>query len=358
MRRDARPGSAEPSEAPVGMPDRFRRMRRVEEAGPAAPAALRGRSAVVVGCGALGSAAASLLVRSGVGRVRLVDRDVVDWGNLGDQCLYIEDDARNSRPKAEVAAARLSAVNSDALIEASVADIAWDNVREMVAGFDVIIDGADNLETKYLLNDVAVATETPWVYAGCAGSFGSVLPIVPHRTHCLRCIWPDPPAAHLVEGCESSGMLATTAAMVAAVQVTEAVKILLDKEDELMRQVTTIDTWTARMRRIPFKAFDRTRRDCPACGRGEFSFLDTPGTLHVETLCGDSTVLIREGAAWFDYERVRERLGPRLGVSMPSYFQLETDGCRLVVFRSGRALVHGTGDPVRARALFSRHVVP
>jgi molybdopterin-synthase adenylyltransferase len=337
--------------------DRFHRLRRVTETGPDALATLREHSAVIVGCGALGSAAASLLVRSGLGRLRLVDRDVVEWGNLGDQCLYLEEDASNGRLKAEVAAERLLAFDADVRIEASVADLAADNVRDLVEGFDVIIDGSDNLETKYLLNDAAVAAGMPWVYAGCAGSIGSVLAVVPGRTHCLRCIWPRPPAAYLVEGCESAGLLPTTVTMVAAAQVTEALKVLLAKEDELVGQVMTIDTWAARMRRIPFRQFDERRNDCPTCGRGEFSFLDARVTQRTETLCGGDTVLIR-GGAWFDYERARARLEADLRASTPSFFSLDTDGCRLVVFRSGRALVHGTCDPVRARALFGRYIVP
>jgi len=339
----------------VGRRDRFHRMRRVRETGPGAPAALRERSAVIVGCGALGCAAATLLVRSGIGALRLVDRDVVEWGNLGDQCLYLEEDASTGRLKAEVAAERLSASDAGIRIEASVADVAADNVRDLIAGFDVVIDGSDNLETKYLLNDAAVATGTPWVYVGCAGSIGSVLAVVPGRTHCMRCVWPIPPAAHLVEGCESSGLLPTTAAMVAAVQVTEALKILLGKQDELVGQVMTIDTWTARVRRIPFRQFDGNLNNCPACGRGDFSFLNKRGARRAETLCGGDTVLIRDDA-WFDYEQVRERLQLELRVSTPSFFSLDTEGCRLVVFQSGRALVHGTCDPVRARALLGRYV--
>lgn len=335
--------------------DRFRRMRRVPETGPGAPDVLRERSAVIVGCGALGSAAASQLVRSGLGALRLVDRDVVEWGNLGNQCLYLEKDASDGRLKAEAAAERLSAFDADARIEASVADVAADNVHELITGFDMIIDGSDNLETKYLLNDAAVATGTPWVYVGCAGSIGTILAVIPGRTHCLRCVWPVPPAAYLVEGCESSGLLPTTAAMVAAAQVTEALKILLGKEDQLVRQVLTIDTWTARVRRIPFRQFDSERNNCPACGQGEFSFLNRRGAQRAETLCGGDTVLIRDGA-WFDYEQVRGRLQPELHVSTPSFFSLDAEGCRLVVFQSGRALVHGTCDPVRARALFGRYV--
>ena len=238
---------------------RFRRLGRVEEVGQTAPSALRQRSAVVIGCGELGTAAASLLVRMGVGRIRVVDRDVVELGNLGDQCLYTEDDVGERRPKAEAAAERLSSIAGELLIEPCVADVGPDNVRMLVEGFDVVIDGVDNLETKYLINDAAVVTATPWVYAGCAGVNGSVLAILPGRTHCLRCIWPKAPPASRVQGCEPMGLLPTTAAMVAAVQVTEAIKILLGKDDELLGQVATIDTWMARVRRIPSRHSTRRR---------------------------------------------------------------------------------------------------
>jgi molybdopterin-synthase adenylyltransferase len=334
---------------------RHRRLARTRELGPAAPERLASSSALVVGCGALGSAAASFLVRAGVGRVRVVDRDVVEEGNLGDQCLYTEEDAAARVPKAEAAAAALRRFDGEVEVEALVADFSPENARRLLEDVDVALDGVDNLEAKYLLNDAAVASGTPWVYGGCAGTTGSVLAVVPGRTSCLRCIWPEPPTATRVDGCESMGILEGTAATVAALQVAEAMKILLGHDERDLVGLTRIDVWSGRSRRVPVPAYRPER--CPACGEGRFPALASPGLARADVLCGRDTVLIRE-PSHFDLESLRRRLGERLAVAGSEYLRFEEDGCTFVVFPSGRALVHGTDDPREARALYGRYVAP
>ncbi|HEU5269782.1 MAG TPA: ThiF family adenylyltransferase, partial [Jatrophihabitans sp.] len=195
---------------------RYAIIERVSALATADYPALAGRRVVVVGCGALGSAVAMHLVRAGVGAVRVVDRDVVELRNLAVQALYTEQDAELGRPKAEAAQAHLRALNSGCAVDGVVADFAPENARQLVAGADLIVDGVDSLETKLLLNDVAVADEIPLVYAGCAGTEGSVLAILPGRTHCLRCLWPAPGAAAARLNCQTRGLLPATAASIAA----------------------------------------------------------------------------------------------------------------------------------------------
>lgn len=335
--------------------DRFVRLART--LGPEAPARLRDRTAVVVGCGALGSSVAALLVRSGVGALRLIDRDVVEERNLADQTLYTEEDAAAARPKAEAAAFHLRAIDRATRLEPRVADFCPENAEALVRGADLVLDCADNLETKYLINDVAVATGTPWVYAGCAGTLGTVLAVLPGETHCFRCIWPEPPPR--VDGCETLGILAATAAFLAAVQATEGLKILLGQTGELLGGVTRFDLWTAEVRKVPIPDFPTEERSCPACGLRDFRFLRGEARPGATVLCGRDTVLLSSGGAGFDFAGARERLRERLPVEGDEdCLRFAAEGHRFLVFANGKALVHGTDDPGKARILYGRYLLP
>jgi molybdopterin/thiamine biosynthesis adenylyltransferase len=334
------------------MANRYRRLSHIEALGPSAWAVLSVRSAVVLGCGALGTAVASLLARSGVGRLRLLDRDVVEESNLPDQFLYTEADAREQRPKSEVAAARLREVNSEIRIEAVVADLAADNAEASVEGFDLIFDATDNLNTKYLINEAAIATCTPWVYAGCAGRRGSVLAIIPGQTACLRCIWPRVPP--VVDSCESMGLVPATAFVVAGMQVMEGLKILLGQANELNQFVLTIDLWSGHFRKLPKPALPNLDDPCPACELRQFEHLGRQRSMEATVMCSGRTVLLsREYSAPFNYEVVASQITTRFPVKRgPGYFSFEMDGHKLFIYQSGRALVVGTGDAPRARALY------
>lgn len=336
--------------------ERYYRLTRVSAMGPETPRCFQKSTVLVVGCGALGSATASLLVRLGIGQVRLVDRDVVDEANLADQCLYTEQDAAEHRPKAEVAAGRLAAFNQHVRVDGRVADFLHDNAEKLVEGVDLIIDGSDNLETKYLLNDVAVATHTPWIYAGCAGIKGVVLAVLPGRTHCLRCIWPEPPPR--VDGCESMGVLSTTVSMVASVQVTEALKILLGRTDELVGGLMSVDAWTARFRKIPIPEFQPG--NCPTCGDRDFPYLAGQFASRTIVMCGRKAIMVIPGRSEeSNYVGMRDRLARRFSISEGlGYLSFEADGYHFLIFPSGRALIVGASDPLEARALYGRYFLP
>lgn len=314
------------------------------------------RRVVVVGCGALGSAVAMHLVGGGVGKVRVVDRDVVEVRNLASQALYTEQDAALKRLKADAAAAHLRGLNADCAVEGIVADYAPGTALQLTADADLLVDGADNLETKLLLNDVAVATGIPLVYAGCAGSEGSVLAILPGVTHCLRCLWPAPGASRMT--CETRGLLPGTAAAVAALQSTEALKLLLGLGASSLCGLVRIDVWDAVLRRVPLPTFRPDSRSCPTCGSRDFGYLRGEHTTTARELCGDDTVLLSAPDAATDLERLRRRhhANPSLR-ARPEYVQVEIDGCRIVAFSSGRTLIHGAGGLNRAKVLYARHVM-
>lgn len=249
--------------------DRYVRLKRFLGEKPAGQ--LADKTVVLVGCGALGSAAASFLVRAGVGKLRLVDFDVVHETNLGDQCLFSSRAASELYPKVEAAAMQLEQFNPGVVIEPVVALLDRENALELCDGADVIIDGTDNLSSKYLINDVAVRTRTPWVYGGCVGGHGSVLAVIPKQTACLRCVWPDPPPLSSAATCSAIGLLPTTPAFAAALQVTEALKILIGRPDEVLRGPLLLDLWQATIR---VHEGAQRRSECPACGLENFTYLD------------------------------------------------------------------------------------
>lgn len=316
------------------------------------------RKVAVVGCGALGGAVAMHLVRSGVGTVRVIDRDVVELRNLTHQILYNDEDAILRRLKAEAAATHLAGLNRDCTVEGVTADLAPDSALRLTLDADLIIDGADNLETKFLLNDVAVATNTPLVYAGCAGTEGSVMAIVPAATHCLRCLWPTPSAAAARLTCETRGVLPGTVAMIAALQFTEALKILLGFDTDSLGALIRADVWHNALHPVPLPTFSTDGRACPTCVDRDFTFLRGDHHTATRELCGGETVLLSPPTAAIDLARLARRHHTNASLRVqPECLQVEVDGCRFLVFSSGRTLIHGAGGVNRARALYARHII-
>jgi len=361
--------------------DRYARQSRLPEIGPEGTAALRAGRVLVVGCGALGSVASELLARAGVGTLAIVDRDTVEASNLSRQFLFDETDARRGVPKAEAAKARLAKVNAEVRVRAFVDDLGPANVRRYLSEVDLVVDGLDNLETRYLLNDAAVEAGIPYVYGaavGTAGMFGTILPkpragLAPRRirwpasraTPCLRCLFPDLPPPGSLPTCESAGVLGPATATIASFEAAEAIKLLVGDFAAVERGLVEIDLWRGRfVRRERGDAFDP---DCPACGRGEFPSLRASAAPRAAPLCGRNATRLETGRAP-DLDAVLARLQPfgsfvrldgrvegRFAPEVAAEFGSESEA-GLTVFADGAIVVRGTDDPERARSLVARFV--
>jgi adenylyltransferase/sulfurtransferase len=305
---------------------------------------------VVVGCGALGSVSAELLARAGVGFLRLVDRDFVEICNLQRQLLYDESDAQAALPKAVAARARLLRVNSGIHVEAVVADLVSSNAEDLLGGATVILDGTDNFETRYLINDFAVQRSIPWIYGGAVGSYGVTMPVVPGRTACFRCVYPDSPGG-VQPTCETAGVLGSVTAAVAALQAAEALRIITGHFDKPM--ITTMDLWSGGIRQAVQPARDP---ECPCCGRREFPYLDGSRRAPV-SLCGRNAVQIHERTRPVDLPRLAETLTGIAEIRSNEFaLRARIEPYELTVFPDGRAIVKGTTDIGIARSLYARYV--
>lgn len=313
--------------------------------------ALLGSHAVVVGCGALGTFHAAALARAGVGRLTIIDRDYVEPSNLQRQWLFDESDAAEGMPKAAAAARRIAAFNSGVTVDARVADLTPVNAYELLAGAGAIVDGTDNFETRFLINDFAVSRGIPWIYGAAVGSYGLAMPVVPGRTPCLRCVYPAPPTG-VQPTCETAGVLNAIVSAIASVQVADALKILSGHAGEVRPRITTMDLWSGAIRQIDAPERDP---DCPCCGRREFPYLEESGRGPV-TLCGRNAVQVEGGP--LDLAELRDRLPAAVGPVKANEFVVRfTAGAyEVTVFADGRAIVKGTADPAVARGLYARYI--
>lgn len=320
--------------------------------GAAGQEKLRQAKAVIIGCGALGTTQANALVRAGVGSLRIVDRDYVEESNLQRQILFDESDARENLPKAIAAQRKLKAINSDVQVEAMVADADGGNIEGLVRGFDVILDGTDNFETRYLLNDVAVKLEIPWIYGAVVGSYATTLSVLPGRTACLACIFPAAPKG-MHETCDTVGVISPAVAWAAAIQVTEAIKIMTSHEAELHNSLLSYDIWQNRQQKIQPKMDPQ----CRACGARDFVHLKVGDSSHT-TLCGRDAVQIRhQESRGLDMAALKSRL-EKFGAVRGNEYLLKCalDPYELTIFADGRAIIHGTQDPAVARSVYAKYV--
>lgn len=337
--------------------NRYHRQMLLPQIGPDAQQRLVGSRALLVGCGALGTTIADQLVRAGLGHLTLVDRDIVELTNLQRQTLFDERNAREGRPKAVAAAQRLRAVNSSVQIEPVVADVHSGNVEDLFGGgFDLLLDGTDNVSTRYLVNDLAVKRAIPWVYGAAVGVEGRVMGVIPGGA-CLRCVFPSPPGPGELETCDTAGVLGMNAAIVGALQAIEAVRILSGQPRP--PALLTVDAWNWRIRAIDLT--DARRADCPCCGRNEFQFLDAPAGDSALTLCGRNAVQVRPTArVEVDLGQLAEKLKSVGRIDQTPYllrcWLVDPAEISLTVFADGRALVQGTSDLLRAKSIYARFI--
>jgi len=314
---------------------------------------------LLCGCGALGTVLADTLTRAGVGTLRIVDRDFVDLSNLQRQVLFDEDDVHQQLPKAIAAARRLSRINSHVTIEPHVVDIDSRNVRELTTDIDLILDGTDNFEVRFLINDVSLETGIPWVYAGCVGSHGQTMTIFPNETACLRCVIEAPPDPGSMETCDSAGVLAPAIHMITSLQATAALKILTGHRDQVEQHLTIVDVWDGTFRQMNLKDL-RQKSNCPACVQHRRDWLHGREGVQSVVLCGRNSVQISPSApAQLSLDDLARKWEPSGTVTRNPFLArltLTDPDYEITVFRDGRAIIQGTDSISVARGIYARYV--
>lgn len=320
---------------------------------------LAGSRVLLCGCGALGTVIAETLVRAGVGFLRIVDRDFVELTNLQRQVLFDEQDLADQLPKSIAATRKLSRINSGVTLEPQVADVSAANILEFARDVDLILDGTDNFETRFLINDAALELSKPWVYGGCIGSHGQVLPIFPGETACLRCVIEDVPAPGTTETCDTAGILGPTVNMIASLQAVQALKILAGKKDQVEAALHILDVWDGTLRKMSVKSL-REQGVCPACHQGERVWLRGERASRTTVLCGRNAVQISP-------PEPRRLVLPDLAEKLRASGQVTVNPFLLrltinqgeyeiTVFSDSRAIIKGTDDPVAAKSIYARFV--
>lgn len=336
--------------------DRYKRQIRYALLGEAGQRQLLNSRVLVCGSGALGCVVADALVRAGVGFVRLVDRDFVERDNLHRQVLFDESDAEQQLPKAIAAANRLRRVNSTVDIEPVVADLNANNVRQLADDVELIVDGTDNFETRYLINDYSISTGKPWIFGGCVGTEGQTLAIIPGQTPCLACIMPEPPPAAAQPTCETAGVLGPIVNVIASLQAMEALKILSGNRDAVSNSMTLLNLWDNQLRTIGLGTSHS--EDCSVCGMHEFAWLEGQRGSAITRLCGRNSVQIAPGDAEpIDLTALANRLGEIGKVTANRFLvRLAVEDYLLTVFADGRTIVSGTDDPAVARTVLAKYI--
>lgn len=337
---------------------RYSRQIRFPQVGEAGQAKLRDARVLLVGCGALGSSIADTLVRAGVGFLRIVDRDFLEISNLQRQVLFDENDVEQMLPKAVAAATHLRRINSTAVIEPIVADVDAGNIEGFAEGCDLIMDGSDNFEIRFLINDVSVKHSIPWVYGGCLGADGQTMTILPGQTGCLNCLMLDgPPPPGTTPTCDSFGILSPIINVIASIQSLEAIKILTQQFDAVSQKLQVFSLWENQMRSIDMSQL-RDKVDCPTCKQHTFAWLAGERGSQTAVLCGRNSVQLSFGEREeMDLNELAGRL-EKLGQVKLNQFMLRfvADDITITVFKDSRAIISGTDDPAVARKIYTQYL--
>jgi adenylyltransferase/sulfurtransferase len=314
---------------------------------------------LLCGCGALGSAIADGLVRAGVGFVRLVDRDFVELSNLQRQTLFDEQDIADQIPKAVAAARKLRRINSSSKVEPVVADIDHTNILRFAERVDLLVDGLDNFETRFLINDASLASGIPWIYGGCIGSHGQTMTIIPGETACLRCLMESVPPPGTTETCDTAGIIGPAVTVVAALQVTSALKLLSGQRANVDPSLMVIDVWDGTLRKMNVAGL-RDQSNCAACVRGERDWLTGQQRAQTSVLCGRNAVQVSPPQPiTMSLSELASKLRPlgRVATNVFLIRLLPFDAdFEMTIFADGRAIIKGTNDPAVARSIYARYV--
>jgi molybdopterin-synthase adenylyltransferase len=349
----------EQPEALDAMLARYSRQILFEPIGVEGQRTLAASRVVLIGCGALGTVLANTLVRAGVGYLRICDRDFIEKNNLQRQVLFDELDIAANLPKALAAAEKLRRINSEVTVEPVVADVNHTNIASLTEGTDLLLDGTDNFETRFLINDLAVKSNRPWVYGAVIGSTGLCMAVIPHDTPCLRCIFEEAPPAEMNPTCDTAGVLAPAVNIVASLQAIEAIKLLIGRRDAINRHLVHFDVWTGRFFSMKVQStYDQG--NCPCCKQNHFPFLDGVLAGSTTTLCGRNAVQVNPGGG----QRVslsaiadKLRAAARTPVTLNEFMLRACIGdYELTLFPDGRAIIKGTDDPDRARIFYAKYL--
>jgi len=354
------------SDALSAAPGRYSRQTLFSGIGPEGQKRICAATAVVAGCGALGSVIANALARAGVGRLRIIDRDFVEESNLHRQALFDEQDCREHLPKAAAAERKLRLINSTIAVSALIADINPANAEELLEGADVVVDGTDNFETRFVINDVCVKHGIPWVYGGAVGSSGMLMTIVPGQTPCLRCVFEVPPPHGTAPTCDTVGVLGALPGVIGSWEASEALKICAGRREAVNSCLLSLDLWSGEVQRLNLSA-SRERGSCPCCKQRKFEFLEGQRASTSVTLCGRNAVQINPRQTGIvDVQQLAARLQGGAGISQvlanKYLVRFNAPGVEagapleLTVFADGRAIIKGTGDVAKARTAYAKYI--
>jgi molybdopterin-synthase adenylyltransferase len=337
--------------------ERYSRQILFDGIGEAGQICLNQSCVVIIGCGALGAVQAETLARAGVGRLILVDRDFVEESNLQRQIMFEESDARERLPKAIAAARRIGRVNSDIQVEPLVTDVNFKNIEEIIAEADVVLDGTDNFETRFLINDACVKMNKAWIYGAAVGSYGLTMTVLPHETPCLRCVLEAMPEPGSGETCDTAGVLMPIISIIASMQAVEAIKILTGQKEKLHSALVRVDIWDFQINKINLANFSG-QEDCPVCSQNKYEFLWGAGRQVAVSLCGRNAVQIgQSNSLKIDFQALATRLKPLGDVVFNDFLlRFRVEDYDVTVFRDARSIIKGTNDINVARGIYARYI--
>ncbi|MEE2822058.1 MAG: ThiF family adenylyltransferase [Acidobacteriota bacterium] len=336
------------------MTNRYSRQVLFSDIGEKGQKLIRSSKVVLIGCGALGSVSAEMLTRAGVGQLRLVDRDFVEKSNLQRQSLFTEEHVSQGIPKSVAATSALRAINSEINIEGVTADATWQNIETLCQNYDIIVDGTDNFETRFLINDVAIKHDIPWAYGACVGSYGLAFTFTPGTSACLQCLFKGPPAIGTSETCDTVGILAPVVHIIASYQVTQVLKILTGQPPS--EQILRIDIWNDTWQTSGTQGADNTK--CPCCQQRKFRFLEGQENTQMTHLCGRNAVQISpQQTTHLNFQDLSRRLDKSGQVTFNQHMmRIRIGKYEIALFADGRSIIRGTNDISKAKAIYAQYI--
>ena len=337
--------------------ERYSRQILSQHIGEECQKVLMDSNAVVVGCGALGTVSSSYLTRAGIGQIRIIDRDFIEESNLQRQILFDENDIAEGLPKAIAAQRKLRKINNNANIEGVVTDVNYANIEELSKDADIIIDGTDNFETRFLINDFCVKNNIPWIYGACIGSRGLTMNIVPSKTPCLRCVFETMPQMGTFPTCDTAGVIGPIAGIIGSTQAIEAIKILAGKYESANKTLIEIDVWDTKVKQIDISEL-MGLNDCPTCKLHTYKFLEAEDGVMVTLLCGKNAVqVMSRNISNIDLVQLSKRLASISDISSNEFMlKFKVKDNEFTVFPDGRAIITGTNDLNTAKSLYSKYL--